>query len=230
MLFEHIEWRPVVERAVVSVTSTPRFGDKVLVEVGSGAIGRAEDARRGEGLFMTGSPTALDAALLAVAIISGLLAMYRGFSRELLSIASWIAAAAAAAYFVVYQKPLAENLATQMGMPLQVAQIGAGGLIFLIVLIVVHLITSRISDMVLDSRVGMIDRILGFLFGVARAFVLVLIPYMGLAAAVEKKDQHPEWVRNSWSMQMIEPASESLSVFLKQRALSIYSKKAPEKT
>jgi membrane protein required for colicin V production len=179
---------------------------------------------------MTGSPTALDAALLAVAIISGLLAMYRGFSRELLSIASWIAAAAAAAYFVVYQKPLAENLAAQMGMPLQVAQIGAGGLIFLIVLIVVHLVTSRISDMVLDSRVGMIDRILGFLFGVARAFVLVLIPYMGLAAAVEKKDQHPEWVRNSWSMQMIDPASESLSVFLKQRALSIYSKKSPEKT
>ena len=36
-------------------------------------------------------------------------------------------------------------------------------IIFLIVLIVVHLITSRISDAILDSRVGMIDRILGFL-------------------------------------------------------------------
>ena len=96
------------------------------------------------------------------------------------------------------------------------------------VLIFVHLITSRISDLVLDSRVGLIDRILGFMFGVARAFVLVLVPYMGLAAAVEKKEQHPDWVRNSWSMKVIEPAGDSLSVFLKQRVETLYTKKPQE--
>ena len=42
-----------------------------------------------------------------------------------------------------------------------VAQVAIGGIIFLIVLIIVHLITARISDTVLDSRVGAIDRILG---------------------------------------------------------------------
>ena len=52
---------------------------------------------------MTGSY--LDAAILALALISGLLAMYRGFSREVLSIGSWIAAAGAAAFFILYQKP-----------------------------------------------------------------------------------------------------------------------------
>jgi membrane protein required for colicin V production len=177
------------------------------------------------------SPTYLDAALVVVALISGLLAMYRGFSREVLSIASWVAAAGAAAYFVVFQKPLAESMAQQMGIPsVQIAQIGAGALIFLITLIVVHLITSRISDFVLDSRVGMIDRILGFVFGIGRAFVLVLIPYMVLAAAVEKKDQHPTWVRNAWSMQMIEPAGDSLAAFLKRRvdSLDFKSPKKPE--
>ena len=40
----------------------------------------------------------------------------------------------------------------------------------LIVLIIVHLITARISDAILDSQVGMIDRILGFIFGVLRGF------------------------------------------------------------
>ena len=175
---------------------------------------------------MTGSPTYLDAGLLVVALISGLLAMYRGFSREVLSIASWIAAAAAAAYFVIYQKPMATSISQQMGINNeQIAQIGAGALIFLVTLIVVHLITSRISDMVLDSRVGMIDRILGFAFGVARAFVLVLIPYMGYAAMVEKKEQQQDWVRNSWSIQMIEPAGDSLSTFLKRRVETLYTKK-----
>jgi membrane protein required for colicin V production len=176
---------------------------------------------------MGGSPTILDAALLAVALISGLLAMYRGLSREILSIASWIAAAAAAAWFAIYQRPAAESIATQLGLPsVQIAQIGAGALIFLVTLIVVHLITSRISDFVLDSSIGMIDRVLGFLFGLARAFVLALIPYMGLAAAVEKPDQHPEWVRNAWSMAYIRPAGDSLALFLKQRVDAIYSRRS----
>jgi membrane protein required for colicin V production len=175
------------------------------------------------------SPTYLDAALLAVALISGLLAMYRGFSREVLSIASWCAAAGAAVYFVVYQKPLAENIQTQMGIPnLQIAQAAVGGLIFLITLIAVHLITSRVSDLVLDSRVGMIDRVLGFMFGVGRAFILVLIPYMGLAAAVEKKEQHPDWVRNAVSMQLIQPAGDTLAAFLKQRVDTVFTPKPPK--
>ena len=53
-----------------------------------------------------------------------------------------------------------------MGTQVAVAQIVVGAVIFLIVLIVVHLITARISDAILDSRVGMIDRVLGFIFGV----------------------------------------------------------------
>ena len=39
---------------------------------------------------MVGPFTYLDLALIAVSFISGLLAMYRGFARELLSIVSWI--------------------------------------------------------------------------------------------------------------------------------------------
>jgi membrane protein required for colicin V production len=176
---------------------------------------------------MSASPTILDVALLVVALISGLLAMYRGLSREILSIASWVAAAAAAAWFAIYQRPAAESIALQLGIPsVQIAQIGAGALIFLVTLIIVHLITSRISDFVLDSRIGMIDRVLGFVFGLARAFVLALIPYMGLAAAVEKPDQHPEWVRNAWSMAYIRPAGDSLSTFLKQRVDSIYNRRS----
>ena len=178
---------------------------------------------------MTG--TYLDAAILALALISGLLAMYRGFSREVLSIASWIAAAAAAAYFIVFHKPLAEHISVQMGIPnAQITQIGVGAIIFLITLIIVHLVTSRLSDLVLDSRIGMIDRVLGFLFGVARAFLLVLVPYMGLSAAVEKKENQPEWVSHSWFVsQFIEPAGGPLAAYLKAKAENLMAKKQ-EKT
>ena len=60
---------------------------------------------------MLGPLTYLDAALVALAILSGLLAMYRGFTREVLSILSWVAALGALLYFVLYHKPAAEDLA-----------------------------------------------------------------------------------------------------------------------
>ena len=50
---------------------------------------------------MIGPLTYLDAALVALAILSGLLAMYRGLTREILSILSWVVAAGAVAYFVL---------------------------------------------------------------------------------------------------------------------------------
>ena len=41
-------------------------------------------------------PSYLDLAVLAAVLVSGLLAMLRGFTREVLAILSWVAAAASA--------------------------------------------------------------------------------------------------------------------------------------
>jgi membrane protein required for colicin V production len=127
---------------------------------------------------MIGPLTYLDAALIAVAFISGLLAMYRGLSRELLSIVSWAIAGGAVLYFIFNQQQIAQDMAQQMGTKVQIAQIAIGAIIFLVVLIIVHLLTTRLSDAILDSSVGMIDRLLGFVFGIFRGFLLIVIPFM----------------------------------------------------
>src|SRR5262245_10048705 len=93
----------------------------------------------------------LDLILIAVVAISGLVAMYRGLTREVLSILSWVAAAAAAFYVIIYHSGLADELAKMINNPpLQVhtiiAKVGIGAAVFLVVLIIVHLITSHISD------------------------------------------------------------------------------------
>ncbi len=110
---------------------------------------------------MIGGFSYLDVALLAIVVLSGIVAMYRGLTREVLSILSWVAAAGACVFFVFKYKEEARSIAEQFHAPVLVAQVAIGGIIFLIVLIIVHLITARISDTVLDSRVGAIDRILG---------------------------------------------------------------------
>jgi membrane protein required for colicin V production len=160
-----------------------------------------------------GSFTYLDMALVAMMFVSGLLAMYRGFTREVLSILSWVAAAAAVLYFVLHQKPLAEQLAQQFAAPLVVAQIGAGAVVFLIVLIIVHLITARISDSILDSNVGMIDRVLGFVFGAVRGFVLIVIPYMFYEAFFPEPNQYP-WVREARSLPYLKSTGNTFKTVL----------------
>ena len=163
---------------------------------------------------MIGPLTYLDAALIAVAFISGLLAMYRGFAREVLSIVSWLVAAGAVLYFVLYHKPFAEEMAQQMGTQVAVAQIVVGALIFVIVLIVVHLITARLSDAILDSRIGMIDRILGFIFGVFRGFILIVIPFMFYEAFFPEPEQQYPWVRDSASLPYIKATGNALRSIL----------------
>lgn len=160
---------------------------------------------------MIGPLTYLDAGLIAIALLSGLLAMYRGLTREMLSILSWIIAGAAVLYFVLTQKEFAADLAKQMGTKTPIAQVAVGGIIFMIVLVIVHLITSRISDAILDSRVGMFDRILGFVFGIVRGFLLVVIPYIFIFGLYLK--DYPEqlpWIRDSISRPYIESAGQML--------------------
>lgn len=169
----------------------------------------------------------LDAALVAVVAISGLVAMYRGFTREVLSILSWVAAAIAAFYVIFYQQGFAEELAKQLANPPQqvhliIARIIIGSVIFLVVLIIVHLITSHVSDTVLDSRIGPIDRILGLGFGIVRGFILVVIPYMfavsfvckdGATRAIAQGCQPgelPIWVEQARSKNMIRSTGSTL--------------------
>lgn len=158
---------------------------------------------------MLGPLTYLDAALLGVAFLSGLLAMYRGFTREVLSIMSWVAALGALLYFVIFHKPAAEALSKQFSVPVPVAQIVMGAIIFLIVLIIVHLITARISDTIQDSGVGMIDRVLGFAFGAVRGFVLIVIPYMFYEAFFPDPSNQFEWVRSARSLPYIKSAGNT---------------------
>jgi membrane protein required for colicin V production len=148
----------------------------------------------------------LDVILVTIMLISGFLAMVRGFTREVLSVFSWAAAAVAALYLTPKYYTL---LLPYIDKP-TVAQIAFGIGVFIICLIIISLITWKISDVVLDSRVGALDRTLGFLFGLARGFLLVAIVFILFNALA--RDQ-PEWVRNAKSfpiLQQTQVAIESL--------------------
>jgi membrane protein required for colicin V production len=139
----------------------------------------------------------LDVILIAIMLISGFLAMVRGFTREVLSIFSWAMAAIAALYLTPKYASLLEPY---VGNP-SIAQIAFAAGVFILTLIVVSLITFRISDSVLDSRVGALDRTFGFIFGLARGFLLVAIVFILFTALARDE---PTWVRNAQSYAILQ--------------------------
>jgi membrane protein required for colicin V production len=137
-------------------------------------------------------PSYLDLAVLGIVLVSALLSMMRGFTREVLAIASWAAAAAAAYYFYPILMPyLTPYIHKEI-----IAQAAAAAIMFFVTLIVVSLFTVRLSDAILDSKIGALDRSLGFVFGVARGFLLAVVAFAIFNWLVSEKQQ-PEWVKNA---------------------------------
>jgi membrane protein required for colicin V production len=149
--------------------------------------------------------TLLDGILLGITLFSAVLAMVRGFSREVLAVASWIAAAAAA-YFLY---PLLTPLALKYTSSDKIAMIGSAAVVFLIALIVVSYITMRIADFIIDSRIGALDRTLGFVFGAARGILLVVVAMLFFNWLVATPKQ-PEWVVTAKSKPMLDSLGAKL--------------------
>jgi len=153
--------------------------------------------------------TLLDIVLIAVMLISGLLAMVRGFMREVLSITAWVLAAGATLYSYGKLMPYATGYFNST----VVAAVAVIGGVFLVTLLVVTVLTVRISDMVLDSRVGALDRTLGFLFGLARGLVIVVIAYMFFDWLVPDRSK-PDWILHAKSKVVLSSTGDWLKAQL----------------
>jgi membrane protein required for colicin V production len=137
-------------------------------------------------------PSYLDLGVIVIVLISALLSMVRGFTREVLAIGSWVAAAAAAYFFYPYLMPYATPYIHKE----VIAQAACAAAIFFVTLIIVSTFTVRISDAILDSKIGALDRSLGFLFGVARGFLLAVVAFAIFNWLVADKQQ-PQWVKDA---------------------------------
>ena len=158
-------------------------------------------------------PSYLDLAVLAIVLVSALLSMLRGFSREVLAIASWAAAAAAAYYFYPVVTPyLAPYIHKDV-----IAQAAAAAIVFFATLVVVSLFTVRLSDAILDSKIGALDRTLGFVFGVARGFLLAVVAFAIFNWLVSDKQQ-PEWVKNAKTRPVLTDTADKIVDLLPEDA------------
>ena len=131
----------------------------------------------------------VDMVVIAVVLLSGLLALFRGFVKEVLSVGSWIGAGVVALYGFSYVQPFARE---QIGSDL-IADVAAGAGLFTAALVLFTVLTHWCSSLVQDGAAGAIDRSLGFGFGVLRGAVIVSLGVIVLDTLVPDRTQQPDW-------------------------------------
>jgi membrane protein required for colicin V production len=142
-----------------------------------------------------------DWTILAVTLLSAAVGVYRGFIRETLSLISWILAIWAAFSF---SEPASVHFEPYMESPvLRVA--AAFAAIFVIVLLVLSILSYLLHKVLAVSGIAGTDRVLGGLFGIIRAVVLISVVL--LLARLPAYPQQPWW-QQSLLIRQLNPVVE----------------------
>ena len=147
--------------------------------------------------------TIADFVALGIIFLSGFLAYFRGAVREFFFLATWGGAVAAAVYLY---KPVLPHVTEWIGDPL-ISALATGTGIFVVALTLLTLISMVAVKRAEESHLSVLDRSLGFVFGLIRGVLVVCLIYLvyTLMAPVE---EHPEWLREAKLTPLVAEGSE----------------------
>lgn len=155
---------------------------------------------------MEGSLSTADGIGLTILLASGLLALTRGFVREALSITAVVAASLA----TLWALPAFSPAARAMVQPSFLGVIGVGILIFLLVYLAVTFVTSSLSTGLASGEdVSVVDRTLGFAFGVLRGLVVLGLGVI-LIASMTPTNQPPAWITQARLYPLVNATARAL--------------------
>ena len=156
---------------------------------------------------MDGTLSVFDGIGLAVLLASGLLALTRGFVREALSMTAAVAASLATLWALpAFIGPAREVIDPDWLAPLLVA-----GSVFLLIYLAVTFVTSSLSKgLAKGEDVNVVDRTLGFAFGLVRGLVLLGLSVLFMAATIGENGRPPRFVVEARIYPMVNATARAL--------------------
>ncbi|HIF09641.1 MAG TPA: CvpA family protein [Sneathiellales bacterium] len=118
----------------------------------------------------------IDIAVVGIILVSGALAFWRGFLREVLSIIAWIVAVVLTLQLLPLLRPFARRY---IDIDILADSVTAGG-IFVISLVIFSVVSGMIAGRVRSSGMNTLDRSLGVLFGLLRGSIIVSLAFMAV--------------------------------------------------
>jgi membrane protein required for colicin V production len=146
----------------------------------------------------------VDFFVVVVMILSVLLSVLRGFTREVLTIVGFVGSAVA----VIYGLPIVGPMFEGMFKDPTTAKIAAGLALGLGTLIVISVISHQIAKGINKVGLGMVDRTLGIAFGAARAALVLCLMYIGIRWV--SGGVMPVWITEAKSTPYIAQGSDKL--------------------
>jgi membrane protein required for colicin V production len=142
----------------------------------------------------------IDIVVLVVIGISALIALSSGFVNVVLWILSWVGAVVATVYFFpTFQPMVAQHVSDTL-----IANILTAGAIFIVAIIIFTILNQIISGFVRASRIGALDRSLGFVFGLVIGAALVCGAYMLMVFVVPDRKDWPQPVQEARTLPLVE--------------------------
>ena len=147
----------------------------------------------------------VDYGILIIVALSALISVMRGFVREALSLAAWVAAFWVA---FAFHQHLAALFINHIETP-SIRLISAFALLFVVTLVICAIINSLIAQLVKKTGLSGTDRMLGVLFGIARGAVVVAI--LALLAGLTPLPADPWWKESIFIVHF-----QSMAIWLQQ--------------
>jgi membrane protein required for colicin V production len=141
-----------------------------------------------------------DLAIIGVMVLSGVLALMRGFTREVFSIISW----AGAAFVTLWMFPplLQTGRHILSFVPMVARDVTTGVVIFMVALIALSYVTTKATEKLRGANPGPWDGTAGFLFGLVRGFAIVCVLYLFHGWVMQPKND-PAWIAHSKFLSLI---------------------------
>lgn len=155
---------------------------------------------------------AADPIILATLIISGLLAMVRGFTLELLGLIALVGAALIALLGLgEVHDWLKDSLPED---PLGAILVASA--LFIVALVPLWIIGHFLGRNVRSSTVGALDRAAGFGFGVIRGLFLLAIAYLILMGFGGPEVKEPDWIKDARLTPIVRATADLLKALVSE--------------
>lgn len=127
----------------------------------------------------------LDVVFLVIVGVSALVAIARGVTKELLSITGWILAAVSVYYLLPVVDPIMQKyIASEV-----LSNLVSGMVILILFCIFWVLAVDKISTQIRFSKLSSLDRILGFIFGIFRGVIIVILLQIMISSLIPEESQ-----------------------------------------
>ncbi len=153
---------------------------------------------------------AVDWVIIVVLTLSTALSLWRGFAREALSLAGWVAA-------FIFANLFGDEMASLLAGAIENVTgryVAAYAILFVGTLIVAGLLSKLVAQLVSFTGLTLLDRLLGMVFGFARGVILILVAVFVLQQLVPPGDL--QWLHRSQLMPHLEMLAQWTQLMFQQ--------------